>query len=332
MTIQLCVADDCKHHLADCERGDECPCPPWQTAPGSQVCGHHADTTREHLREFPELFAILGSKPSGGGQAGGSDEPPQPISDRARLERQGIRITLVTWCKILEEDRSSPLPDERVIIANTRRDVVRHQSDHDVAIAAYRRIFPDDNASRHLQAARDARHRAELALEARETGADVIEALREHIDRHLAWLLNTDHAARLVYDVATVHTGARRVAYPSRAAIRILCGCGERVPISTEHQAIIRCPGCGEWGTLSWWRAREAPAGVGDKPLKLRDLPQWLFDVHGLVVSYAQLRNWTRSERPGQRITPVNPGDTTQLFDPEAVALIAKARLGRRTA
>lgn len=327
MKIQLCVADTCKHHIADCERGDECPCPPYQAAPGSHVCGHHADTTREHLRDFPELWAVLGSKPAGGGQTGGSDEPPQPISDRARLERQGMRTMLVTWCKVLEEDRGSPLPDERVIIANTRRDVVRHQSDRYVALDAWRAAQDPQEQERHVNAAQAAHRRAEATLEARATGADIIEALREHIDRHLAWLLNTDHAARLVHDVDTAHTGARRVAYPSRAAIRILCACGERVPISTEHHAIIRCPGCGEWGTLSWWRAREAPA-LADGPLTLRQLPDWLFAATGLVVSHKQLRNW----HDRGYLTQHNYVMIPARYDPEAVAVIAHHRLGRRTA
>jgi hypothetical protein len=331
----LCVAPGCRRHLADCPRDDTCECPPQQTAPGSWVCGHHADTTREHLRELPELWALLGAGSSGKG-SGTDDESPQPISDRARLERQGMRTMLVTWCRRLAEPepdgRGSPLPDEQTIIANTRRDVVRHQSDRTAALDAWRTARDPMDRARLVQAGQAAQARAEAVLDARATGADIIEALREHIDRHLAWLLNSPHAEHLVYDVDVVHSGSYRTAHPTRVALRILCSCGVRVPISTERDAIIRCPGCEEWGTLSWWRAREAPTGLSDEPLRLRDLPQYLFDVHGIVVSYAQLRHWTRAERPGQRIIPHNFVMIPPRYDPEAVALIAKSRIGRRTA
>jgi len=342
MTTLLCVAPGCRRHIADCGRGDDCGCPPHQTAAGSRVCGHHIDITREHLRELPEFWAVLGSRPQGGHQGGGSGATPPPISDRARLERQGMRIMLVTWCRYLAEHRGSPLPVEEQIAAQTQAEILRHHreadrcdNDADVALRWWRdpdrvRADPDVEGQQLLgqvdagrQRAKAARQRAERPREDRETGADLIEALREHLDRHLAWLLNRPEADRLVYEVDVVHSGAFHTAYPSRAALRILCGCGVRVPINTEPGTIMVCPGCGEWGDLKWWRNREAPAGLSSEPKKLRELPQYLWEVHGLVVSYAQLRHWTRPERIGQRIIPAR-------YDPETVALIAKSRLGRR--
>jgi hypothetical protein len=323
--MKLCLVDTCQIHVPDCER-DNCDCRPALAATGSFVCAHHADSTRDHLRELPELWSVLGAKPSkGGSEGGGTGEPPQPLSDDARTARSAMRAMLVTWCKVLEEERGSPLPDERVIAQRARTDVLRHQWDAQTSYQAAR--AEQDPVRRHNLhcAAAVHRSRAELAHDARLTDADIIEALREHIDRHLAWILaNADHADQLVHDVQFAHHEARRTAYPTRAAIRILCACGRHVPINTEPGASITCPGCGEWGDLHWWRTREAPPVEG--PLSLRDLPDWLFAYHSLIVTPKQLRNW----RDRGYLTDAAAEGSTLLYDPEGVAVVAHARLGRR--
>ena len=337
--MKLCAVEGCIHHRPDCARGDDCECSAALAAPGLRVCPHHADQPREQLRELPELWAVLGSKPSNGSHGGRSTESPAPISDRAILERLGMKVMLVTWAKVLEEDRGSPLPDERKIAARTRQDIVRHDSDARMALAVRRAVRDDDSGAKAKrtkasQAYYAARQKATAARGLREDDRDIIEALREHLDRHLSWLLNSEHAGQLVYEVDVVHHGARRVAYPGRATIRLLCECGMRVPISTAPEAVMACPGCGDRGTLAQWREREAPADDG--PLSLRDLADWLYAHCGLIVSYEQLRNWSRSDRaphmiPAQEAYRDEAGILRPAkFDPEAVAVIAQHRLGKR--
>lgn len=331
MRTTLCVVETCKIHEPGCGRSD-CECPPAGAAPGLLVCAHHADTTRDRLREIPEFWTIIGAKPQGG-RGAGSGEPPAPLSVVAMEARDHVRSLLIIWCQTLAkpapEGRRSPLPTETTIAGNTRGDVLRHQGDAQAADhgaqAEARKKHPDHvrRLKLHQQAAMH-RARADLARDARETGRDIVEALREHIDRHLAWLLNSRHADQLVHDVQAMHDIAIG-AIPSRGpTIRILCDCGHRVPIDTESGAIITCPGCGEWGALAWWRRRSAPPLEG--PMTLRQLPDWLFAVHGLIVTHKQLRNW----HDRGHITQHNYVQRPACYDPEAVAVIAHHRLRRR--
>lgn len=317
--------DSCAIHDTDCDRGDDCPCPPALAAHGSLVCGWHVDITRDRLRELPDLWAILGARPSGTG-AGGTGEPAQPISDHARDARTAMRVMLVTWCKILTEDRGSPLPDERVIAARTRAMIVGLHADRDDALKAYRHIglHPSARAG-GLEEANSATRRADYWMDQRETGTDVIEALREHIDRHLAWLLSSVHADQLVHDVAGVWATARHIAHPApAAAVRILCTCGRRVAVTTDKDAVMVCPGCGEHGTLTWWRRREAPPDENG-PFTLAELPDWLLR-RGIEVTHKQVRNW--ADRGF--ITRHNFVHTPARYDGETVLVIAHHRLGRR--
>lgn len=322
--------DSCAIHETDCNRGDDCRCPAALAAAGSLVCGWHADVTRDRLRELPDLWAILGARPSGTG-TGGTGEPAQPISDHARDARTAMRVMLVTWCKILAEDRGSPLPDERVIARRTQLDVIRHQADYRVALQAWRNHRRETGpyearARAHLMhQATTASAAAERAIESRETEADIIEALREHIDRHLAWLLNSVHADQLVHDVAGVWATARHIAHPApAAAVRILCTCGRRVAVTTDKDAVMVCPGCGEHGTLTWWRRREAPPDENG-PFTLVELPDWLLR-HGVEVTHKQVRNWADRGI----ITRHNLVHTPARYDGETVLVIAHHRLGRR--
>lgn len=333
----LIPVGSCVTHRPDCDH-QNCACPPALAAPNSKTCGWHADTTRENLRELPELWAVLGAGSIGSG-TGSDDESPQPLSDRARWEREGMRVMLVTWCKVLDEERGSPLPDERLIAARTRQEVFRHDCDARMAVAVWRAVLNDDDdrdtkRGKAMDAYRRARGRAIRAGQRRDDGIDIIEALREHIDRHLAWLLASEHADQLVHDVGNVHSSARHIAYPTRAGIRILCACGRRVPISTDKDAWMTCPGCGEEGVLSWWRTREAPATDG--PQSLKDLPDWLFAHHALIVTHDQLRGWARTDRAPRMVAVKDAyrdaGGVLRpaLYDPVAVAAIAHHRLGRR--
>jgi hypothetical protein len=339
----LCVADDCVVHTSACRDsgGEDCVCHPALAAPGLLVCAHHADRPRDQLRDLPGLWAVLGAKPGAGG-AVGPGELSQPLSDHARDARSAVKAMLVLWCRVLEEDRGSPLPDEQVIAARAREQALRHQWDADVALRAWRRAGDPLPHIAIVAAPRRAlldqyyRHRAsaDAMREAREDGSDVIEALREHVDRHLSWLLaNPEHADQLVHDVAFAWSAARACVRSAPIGVPVECKCGERVRLdadSGDPDKIFTCV-CGEWGTLSWWWEQVAPR-LGDGPLPLSDLPQWLATNHDLVVGWEQLRNWARSDR-SPRLVPVEEARRDEagrfcpaLYDPEDVLTLALAR------
>ena len=344
----LCIVLICRGFIDGHDHEDKCSCPGAALA-GLLVCGHHADTAREQLREIPELWAIIGAKPQAGGR-GGTGEPASPLSVPALEARENIKRTLVIWCQTLAEPapsgRDATLPVEETVAAGTRAEILRHHRDatrcDTEATMALRwlrdparpRADPDlegqrlyaDALNAQLEA-KAARRRAQQPREDRETGRDIIEALREHVDRHLAWLLaQPEHASQLVHDVQVMHHIAT-TAIPSRGPnVRVVCACGTRVAIDTEPGTVTACPGCGWRGTSLDWRNRETPTTPG--PLTLRDLPDWLLANHRLEVTHKQLRNW----HDRGVITPHNLVMSPARYDPETVAIIAHHRIGRRTA
>jgi len=353
-TTEHCVVDPCIAHIPDCA-GEGCSCPPELAAADSRVCAWHETRTREQLRELPALWEAI-AEPSTGGRGGTStDDAPYVAGDTGSAElgapietRHLIRTQLLSWLQVLHEAPDLPglrLPADEDIVKATRALVVRHQSDAEVALQAYRAAgrAPKDEtpAEAEARALRRAQHydravRARAAADGeraqRQTGRDILEVHAERLDRHLLWLLASVHAKVFAEDIADLHARARPLAYRGgRPSITVLHDCGARVMFDPDA-AYIRCRGCGEWGDPAWWKAQVAPAAG---PLSLRDLADWFViraEATGEPVpTYEQLRNWTRAERVGQRIFPVNPGKAKLLYDPEAVALIAAARLGRRT-
>lgn len=344
------AADRC---IAPGRHRDGCPgteictgCAPAPAAPDLLVCEHHADTTRDRLAELPELWAALGERPAGqpggGGRRGDGEGPPLALGDAAVETRTIIRAVLTEWCATIGER----VPDERTIALDTRAEVVRHQSDAEIALHAYRtldrasRRQPHDRpphlrtlsptelahrAAEQLAIASGHTARADLARGRRAAGTDTVDALRQVLDRHLARLLASEHADQLVHDVAALHRHARALAMPRRRGLRIACSCGARVTVDTARNAVMTCPGCGEWGTLTWWERREAPAAAG--PLTIAELRRWLRTAHRLTVSERTLRDW----RDRDLISPVDvaPGrGRAQRFDPHAVAAIAREHEG----
>jgi hypothetical protein len=333
----LCAVNTCAVHVTGCPRED-CDCPPATTEPGLLVCAYHADATRERLKALPSFWAILSTKPTTGrAEVRGSAEPPEPIGEAARTARTTMRTMLATWSNTLTRDRGSPLPDEQTITAATRTQVLHHQNaalhadwDADCALHAWRRAPNEQRPALAVQRdtalrrAHQARQAATAARDTREDGSDVIEALREHIDRHLTWLLqHPTHAGQLVDDIHTAWAGARSAIPRPAAAVRILCKCGERVALNVtgEHGQEFHCA-CGEWGTLEWWWDQVAPPS-DTKPIPLRDLPDWLLAHHRLVVTHKQLRNW----RDRGHLAPHDWVQTPTRYDPVAVAIVARTRL-----
>jgi hypothetical protein len=344
----LCVADDCVVHTSACRDagGEDCMCHPALAAPGLLVCAHHADRPRDQLRDLPGLWAVLGAKPGAGGMAG-SGELSQPLSDHARDARAAMKAMLVLWCKVLEEERGSPLPDEDVIAEWTRRAAERCDRqasfadwDATILLKVWRKASTADRPRVWTKLALirgkaiEHRDQAQAVRDVREDGSDVIEALREHVDRHLSWLLaNPEHADQLVHDVAFAWSAARACVRSAPIGVPVECKCGERVRLDADSDdpgKIFTCV-CGEWGTLSWWWEQVAPR-LGDGPLPLSDLPQWLATNHDLVVGWEQLRNWARSDR-SPRLVPVEEARRDEagrfrpaLYDPEDVLTLAQAR------
>jgi hypothetical protein len=180
--------------------------------------------------------------------------------------------------------------------------------------------------------------------------AGTVRGMALHIRGHLPKLLNHPDTAAPVTralvggwvqddDGHTWRSGViaeRALLERAGATVRLLCTCGVRIPLEPDRWGIITCRGCGEWGTVDWWRNREAPDTV--EPRKLSDLADWLLVHRGIVVTHKALllmRDRGRITRlpehrddcpkwlvhpPDEDATPC-PGCTRPMrFDPAAVA------------
>jgi hypothetical protein len=337
---------------------------------------------------LPELWEALGERPrsSGAGDSGRDEPDTTPTDpDRATLPavlqaRHVIRWTLVSWCQLLAEPATDPLaapgdpdsplwgrgvtlPDERTIATNTRRDILRLQLGADVALKAYRAGLGTLDEHYGLRGDAD-RLRAWRA-----SGRDVLEALAEHVDRHLAWLLASDHAPVLVAEIRTA-ARAWTLVWPARHAVSIDCpapdcrAAGVRVPLRPrtldDPDPWITCPRCGDRRTADSWRRLVAPDDEL-RPRKLADLTDWLEQRQGIDgITYEQLRWWARP-RPIRsehlddctaydctgckkspplihpvKLDPAEPDETafapgrTRYYDPVAVTMVARQNAAQR--
>lgn len=371
-------------HAATCADEQCTGCLPTPAAPGSRACGWHHDGTRDMLtgssreRVVPslaDLYEALAEAPVGA-RGPGDGEAAQVIGDERRNARSAIKAMLVSWCLLLAEPaenggRGLSVPDEQRIAAGTEQVAFRADADGDVEIQAfrtYRRLRaratdPGDKDRAHeaslrcLAAASRHRERAARARELRRTDADVIAGLADHIDRHLAWLLASEHASQLVHDVTSAWRWAWALAGGGRRLPTIRCSCGGQVPMALAEDAgeravqVFTCPDCGNWGVLDWWREHE---GKDPGPMPLADFPAWLQEQHGLTFTLATLRHWAKGRirrmthvagcgdddctgcartppliRPvverdedGVEIPP--PPGSTRRYDPAAVVLVAQ--------
>lgn len=117
MTV-LCARAGCVHrghHAADCADERCAGCQPWPAADGLELCQHHAGRIGPDAVALGELYDELGYvlMPSGGGgeRVGGrgDDGPPVP-RDRVVAVRSEIRHVLVSWCRLVAEERGVSLP------------------------------------------------------------------------------------------------------------------------------------------------------------------------------------------------------------------------------
>jgi hypothetical protein len=362
-------------HAAACADADCTGCLPTPAALGSKACAWHGEGCRDMLvgatpnparqRTVPslaELYEALGDAPVGA-RGPGDGEDAQVIGDERRQARSAIKAMLVSWVLVLAEEaenggRGLSVPDERVIAARTRQAILRAQDERDVALTAYRAAdFGLGDQERAIQAWRRHSEALKRLREQRESEADVIAALADHIDRHLAWLLASQHAAQLVHDVTSAWRWSWALAGGGRRLPTIRCSCGGLVPMALAEDAgeravqVFTCPDCGSWGVLDWWKKAE---GIDPGPMPLSEFPDWLAEHHDLHFSLATLRHWAKAHairtvhvedcdddvctgcarkppliRPvverdenGNEVPPA-PG-STRRYDPAAVVLVAQ--------
>lgn len=320
---------------------------PRPAVPGSQVCTRDEHQLREGLREVGTLYALLADPRRGQAPRTGSrsSEQTQPISDDARRVRSDLRLALIQWCKILAEPQFGiGLPDERRIRATTVQmlrdsdDLVRAAGDQyqeaidaargrilageapgvDLALAAARERY---DAVRKRQRPVVAGLRDDIA-----TDADLQAGLAEHIARQLSRLLaDPDEAGEFAEQMLFLLGEARRLAYPGRR-MTIACSCGGRVAVDADR--LMVCPDCGQDGDVAWWQA-QATAEQDARPLRLRELPDWLL-LRGLVVGYEQVRSWADDGHLQHAYvdgpTPEAPS-APRRYDGPTVYLLAEHRL-----
>jgi hypothetical protein len=301
-------------HAAACADAECAGCLPTPAAPGSHVCGWHHDGTRDMLtgahreRVVPslaDLYEALGDAPVGA-RGAGDGEDAQVISDERKDARSAIRAMLVAWCLLLAEPaenggRGLSVPDEQVIARRTRRAIQREDDEQAVALQAWRAAqaggAPLDQRASLRRAMQRHHAAAERLRDQRASEADVIAALADHIDRHLAWLLASEHAAQLVHDVTSAWRWSWALAGGGRRLPTIRCSCGGLVPMALAEDEgeravqVFTCPECGSWGVLDWWREHE---GTDPGPMPLSDLPMWLAQHHGIEVTHHMLKRWAR--------------------------------------
>jgi hypothetical protein len=311
-------------------------CLPKLAAPGLAVCPGCEHAARAALTELPDLWVDLAERPRLAGVTAapdGTDHAPEAIGSDHRQERSAIKAMLVDWCLTLADDGTAHLPDEHAI-ARTTRDIAAWESDlarqcRDAANLLRMPTIgplvrdPEGAAALAREETRHA-HAAAAARDDRETGRDILRAICEHISRHLGTLLAGEHADQLVADLKNAHHSARGKANKARGSnLRILCSCGERVPV--DDTEIMRCRGCGESGVLSWWVAREAP--TDSPPLRLSALPEYLLGK-GVIATARQVRDWADDGD----ITPTEGGGAgrRRLYDPAAVLIVARRKEATR--
>lgn len=119
MTTVLCARAGCVHrghHAGGCA-DDRCAgCQPWPAADGLRLCQHHAGRIGPDAVALGELYDELGyvlmPSGSGGERVGGRGDNGPPVPrDRVVAVRSEIRHVLVSWCRLVSEERGVSLPN-----------------------------------------------------------------------------------------------------------------------------------------------------------------------------------------------------------------------------
>lgn len=155
-------------------------------------------------------------------------------------------------------------------------------------------------------------------------------------------LADVQHADQLVADlcgwveddgtrhVGLVTEGRRLEGKGASHGIRLLCACGERVPVVTDadgrpdEEAILTCRGCGAWGVLSWWREQLA---TGDLPaMTISGLVRWLAQQGHRTTEKALRVKADRGLIAAVGTQADGVGRPARTFDPVAVMGVVVAR------
>ncbi len=183
-------------HDGDCP-GDTCTgCARSPAAPKRICCARHEDGVSGALQEFAELYAALGEPTTSTGGGSTASDAEQDATPQALppviAARMLLRSTLVSWCKVLEDDFGVPVPDERTIAQDTREAILRRQWDADACVKAWRSqdmIGRDIDRARLVTATAKHLRVAALLRDERAAGVDVIRALAAHVNDHRPKLL-----------------------------------------------------------------------------------------------------------------------------------------------
>ncbi|HEX5994451.1 MAG TPA: hypothetical protein VFY84_04855 [Jiangellales bacterium] len=116
-TRPLCIAPRCRsigYHLSDCTNEQCRGCQPRLAADGLRLCVVHtraiADDAHRAAEVHAELALVLAASDRPGERTSGSRERGLAVNERAVWARATIRHTLVSWCKLIAEERGITLP------------------------------------------------------------------------------------------------------------------------------------------------------------------------------------------------------------------------------
>lgn len=117
MTV-LCARAGCVHrghHAGGCADERCAGCQPYPAADGLELCRHHADRIAPDALALGELYDeldhVLLSAGRAGERVGGRGDDGSPVPrDRVVAIRTEIRHTLVSWCRLVSEERGVSLP------------------------------------------------------------------------------------------------------------------------------------------------------------------------------------------------------------------------------
>lgn len=105
-----------RRHLDDCN-DDKCRgCLPGLAADGLMLCQHHADRIPSDAQKAAEIYDAVLDRLSGGSHeehektSGGEKGVGLSLSPAAVEVRDSIRATLVSWCRLIAEERGFNLP------------------------------------------------------------------------------------------------------------------------------------------------------------------------------------------------------------------------------
>lgn len=117
----LCAAPHCRvrgQHTTDCPGGDCRGCLPRPAADGLALCWPHTEWLERDARQaawlYGELEHVLIGAPAFGGRVSGSPDRTRLPNMAAVEARTLIRHTLVSWCRLIAEERGIDLPRDEV--------------------------------------------------------------------------------------------------------------------------------------------------------------------------------------------------------------------------